>query len=420
MTSDSHDALELLATDEGRRNPYPLYDRLREHPPAYDERHQATVVVRYADCVQALSGRGFGRPDEAWVKRRIPSWEAHPAVRCLMQTMQFGDVDSHPRRRGVVNRFFTKRRIATHLAAESATVDALMDDLVAEIAVRGEADVQDVLSYRLPSISIARVLGLPEHEIAGIRPHSLALANLLEPQLSEQDLAEADRSFQDLLEYFERVIEACRRYPGENLASHLVRVHDTDPEILSRDELTSMFTSIFVAGTMNTSNFIGNGVAALLNSPGAVARLPENPGLTRTAMTEILRYDAPMQVTRRITVDTVELGGTTLPAGAELAVVLGSANRDPSVYAAPDSFLIGRHGPAPLSFGGGSFYCIGAAMAQEEGALIFTKLVSRLPELRATGTPEHNLRSVLRGFLHLPVTADVDRQLGAGSKAHSG
>lgn len=411
MTSDFHDALKLLDTEEGRRDPYPLYDRLREHPPAYDDRHQATVVVRYADCVQALSGRAFGRPDAAWVKRRIPTWENHPAVRCLMRTMQFGDVESHPRRRGVVNKFFTKRRIASHIAAESATVDALIDDLVAEIAARGEADVQDVLSYRLPSISIARVLGLPEHEIAGFRSHSLALANLLEPQLSEQDLYAADLSFHDLLEYFEHVIEACRRRPGENLASHLVRVHDTDPETLSKDELTSMFTSIFVAGTMNTSNFIGNGVAALLDSPGTVARLRMDPGLVRTAMTEILRYDAPMQVTRRITVDTVELGGTTLPAGAELAVVLGAANRDPSVYAAPGTFLVGRPGPPPLSFGGGPFYCIGAAMAQEEGALVFTKIVSRLPGLRAAGAAEHNLRSVLRGFLHLPVSAAVDRPI---------
>jgi cytochrome P450 len=126
MTSDSRHTLELLGTAEGRRDPYPLYDRLREHPPLYDERHQATVVVRYADCVQALSGRGFGRPDEAWVKRRIPAWADHPAVRCLMQTMQFGDVQAHRRRRGVVNRFFTKRRIAAHVAAESATVDALL------------------------------------------------------------------------------------------------------------------------------------------------------------------------------------------------------------------------------------------------------------------------------------------------------
>jgi len=408
VTVDSQEALELLDTDEGRRDPYPLYERLREYPPTYDERHQATVVVRYADCVRALSGRAFGRPDAAWVKRRIPTWEDHPAVRCLMQAMQFGDTESHPRRRSVVNRFFTKRRIASHVAAESATVDVLVDDLAADIAARGEADVQEVLSYRLPSFSIARVLGLPEHEIAGFRPQSLALANLLEPQLSEQDLAAADRSFEDLLEYFGHVIEACRRDPGENLASHLVQVHDTDPGILSADELTSMFASIFVAGTMNTSNFIGNGVAALLDTPDAVARLRADPGLVRSAMTEILRYDAPMQVTRRITLDTTELGGTTLPAGAELAVVLGSANRDPSAYAAPDTFLVDRAGPPPLSFGGGPFYCIGAAMGQAEGALIFTKLVSRLPGLRATGSPEHNLRSVLRGFLHLPVTADVD------------
>ncbi|MBP2326815.1 cytochrome P450 [Kibdelosporangium banguiense] len=404
------ETLQLLDTEEGRHNPYPLYDRLREHPPVYDERHQAILIVRYADCAQALSG--FGRPDEAWVKRRIPDWESHPAVVCLMRTMQFGDPESHPRRRGVVSRFFTKRRITSHIAAESATVDTLVDDLVAEIAAHGEADIQNVLSYRLPSISIARLLGLPEHEIAGLRPHSLALANLLEPQLSQPDLAAADQSLRELEVYFEQVIEARRRHPGDDLASHLVQVHEAGT--LSWHELTSMFASIFVAGTMNTSNFIGNGVAALLSSPPVVAQLRAQPSLIQAAMTEMLRYDAPMQVTRRITVAATELGGTRLPAGAELAIVLGSANRDPAVYTEPDRFVPGRSGPPPLSFGGGSYFCIGAAMAREEGALIFSKLLSRLPELRAARTPTHNLRSVLRGYLHLPVTADVSL-VGAGT-----
>ncbi|GGZ23797.1 cytochrome P450 [Streptomyces olivaceoviridis] len=418
--SDGRAVLELLETEEGRRDPYPLYQRLRERPPVYDERHQAVLVLRYEDCVRALSGRGFGRPDEAWVKRRIPTWERHPAVRCLMQTMQFGDLAGHPRRRGVVSRFFTRRRIASHVASVSATVDALVDDLVAEIERHGAADLQSMLSYRLPSISIARLLGLPEEEVASFQPHSLALAKLLEPRLPEQRLAEADDSFQTLRTYVERVIEARRRHPGEDLASHLVHVHDTDPMTLSRDELVSMFASIFVAGTMNTSNFIGNGLAALLTSPDSVARLRADPGLMGTAMSEMLRHDAPMQVTRRVTVADVELGGTKLPAGTELAVVLGSANRDPAVHTAPDSFLIGRSGPPPLSFGGGAYFCLGAAMAQQESALIFSKLVSRLPGLRLAGPPVHNLGSVLRGYLRLPVTADLGSAPDAGRRTGAG
>ncbi|MEE1737876.1 cytochrome P450 [Streptomyces sp. BE147] len=403
-TSDPQEILELLDTPEGRDNPYPLYDLLRQHPPMYDERHKATLLVNYTDCVAALSGRGFRRPDDTWLKRRIPGWAEHPSVVGFARMMQFGDSMSHPRRRGVVNRFFSKRRITALVTSEAAVVDVLLDDLVRDITDQGEADIQDGLSYRLPSISIAGLLGLPEDEVAGFRPHTLAFANLLEPDLPAYLLSEADRSFLELEEYFEQVIGDRRRHPHDDLASYLVHVHDSDPDVLSRDELTAMFVSVFVAGTMNTSSFLGNGTAALLHAPQAAARLRDDPSLTPAAVTEMLRYDAPMQVTRRMATEDMELSGRRIAADTELAVVLGAANRDPAVYRDPHMFVLNRTDPAPISFGGGAYFCIGSAMAQQEGVLIFDKLLARLPALRAGSSPEHNLRSVLRGYLHLPVT----------------
>ncbi|MDX8149494.1 cytochrome P450 [Lentzea sp. BCCO 10_0061] len=399
-----NELLAQLDTPEGRRNPYPLYHALRDSSPLHDERHQATLVLRYEDCARSLSGKEFSRPDAVWLRRRIPDWHDHPAVVCLMRTMQFGDHVSHPRLRGLVSRFFTQRRIAAHVEATAATVGVLVGELAAEIEATGQADLQETLSYRLPSISIARLIGLDEEEVARFRAQSLALAVLLEPQLPGDHLAEADRGYLQLEAFFEEVVDNLRHAPDDSLASYLVQTQHDDPSMLSGDELKSMFTSLFVAGTMNTSSFIGNGVAALLDCPHVMARLRADPGLVEGLTSEILRYDAPMQVTRRITAEEVELGGVVLPAGTELGVVLGSANRDPAVYDDPDSFVLGRTGPPPLSFGGGPFFCIGAAMARQEGELVFAELLSRLPGLCGAGEPDHNLQSVLRGYLRLPVT----------------
>ncbi|MFD8393480.1 cytochrome P450 [Streptomyces sp. NPDC059680] len=398
------EALTLLAQPEGRLDPYPLYDRLRIYPPPYDERHKAVLVLNYDDCVRALSAKGFTRPDHTWLKRRIPDWAEHPSVVAGTLMMQFGDKLSHPRRRGMVNRFFSKRRIDTLVEVESASVDRLLTELTEQVRQTGQADLQQAVSFRLPAIAIANILGIPVSDVAGFRPAILAFGKLLEPALSPQDLAEVDESFQALGDYFDHVIAQRRSEPDDHLISYLVHVHDTDPDALSAEELTAMLISVFGAGTINTSGFIGNGVAALLNEPDMFAYLRTHPSATDAAITEILRYDTPMQITRRMTTKGLELGGCVLPEGTELAVALGAANRDPQVFTDPGRFKLNRPEPQPLSFGGGSYFCIGAAMARQEGSLVFRKLIQQLPTLRLAGTARHNQRSVLRGYLELPVT----------------
>ncbi|MEY9997555.1 cytochrome P450 [Streptomyces sp. V4I8] len=410
MYTSPTDDLALLAQPAGRLDPYPLYDRLRVRPATYDERHKAVLLFNYQDCAEALSLRDFTRPDHTWLCRRIPDWADHLSVRAFMRMMQFGDQESHPRRRGTVNRFFSKRRIDALLHAESERLDRLLEEMTERFHEEGEVDLQEALSFRLPSITIAGVLGIDERDLANFRPATLAFANLLEPGLTPADLAAADDSFRLLCEFFADVILHRRRHPDDHLVSHLVQVHDSDPTALSADELIAMMISIFGAGTINTSGFIGNGVVALLEHPRVLEHLLAHPEAIDTVMTEILRYDAPMQVTRRMTVRDVEVGGEILPAGTELGVVLGAANRDPAVFSDPHRFQPGRTGPPPLSFGGGPYFCIGAAMARQEGALVFRRLLHRFPGLKLARRPQHNERSVLRGYLTLPVTlTQLDR-----------
>jgi cytochrome P450 len=397
--------LKTLATEEGRLDPYPVYQGLRQHPPVYDERHRAYLTTRYHDCLEALTGKSFGRPDRSWLDRRIPDWRQRPTFVMFSHMMQFGTPDTHARLRGSVKRFLTARRVNSLVEFESDSVDELLNTLADGLQQHGVVDLQESFSYQLPSISIAALLGLPKTDVTHFRRLTLALARVLEPGLTPRQLAELDDAYHELGSYFEGVIADRRENPRDDLSTYLVQCCDDD-KVISPDELLPMFLSVYAAGSGNTSNFIGNGVAALLSTPSEAATVRSNPDLTDAAVTEVLRYDAPMQVTRRITLTDTDLGGTTIPAGEEIAVVLGAANRDSDIFPDPDAFRIRRDHSRPLTFGAGTFFCIGAALARLEGVLVFRRLISRFPTLRLAEGAIHNRRSVLRGYDSLPVTLE--------------
>lgn len=398
--------LESLASEEGRLNPYPIYQQLREHPPVYDERHRAYLTTRYRDCAEALTGKAFGRPDTLWLDRRVPPWREHPGLVIASRMMQFGDPATHARLRGSVTRYLTPRRINSLVEFESHSVDALLDNLGNELENHGVADILESLCYQMPSVSIAGLLGIPADEVRDFLPYTQAMTNTLEPGLTAQQLVELDDAYDKVGAYFIDVIAERRRTPRDDLATHLVQCCD-EQHTITPEELMPMLLSVYGAGSFNTSNFIGNGIAALLAAPTEAAALRADPDRAGATVTEILRYDAPMQVTRRIAVTDTELSGTPIPSGAEIAVILGAANRDPDVFEDPDVFRTQRVGSRPLSFGAGTFYCIGTALARLEGALVFQKLISRFPSLRIAEGATHNRRSVLRGYLSLPVTLNA-------------
>ncbi|MDX2565285.1 cytochrome P450 [Streptomyces sp. TX20-6-3] len=405
------DLLLTLASEEGRLNPYPVYDELRKLPLLYDEHHRGYLVTRYADCKAALSGKEFGRPASEFFDGRIPEWRQHPGIVCGTRMMQFGDEESHPRRRGAVGGYFTPRRVRDLVAKEMSDVDRMLDHLATALTRDGLADIQEEISFRLPIVTIAAMFGLPEEDVAHFRPLVMAMVAGLEPDLSTAQLTACDEAYQQLRRYFQEVIDDRRRSPRDDLASHIASCRYAQNSGLLEDEAMAMFISLFAAGTMNTSSFIGNGVAALLQHPDQAELLRCEDGSAEDAVTEILRYDAPMQVTRRMTVVDTHLGGTFLPKGTHLAVALGAANRDPAAYNSPNKFLIKRAGPPPLSLGGGRFYCIGAALGKQEGALVFRKLLKRFPTLDLAGPPTPNLRAVLRGYLAIPVSTETPHKV---------
>jgi cytochrome P450 len=205
-------------------------------------------------------------------------------------------------------------------------------------------------------------------------------------------------------EYLADLAEQRRRRPQNDLLSALVAVEDQG-EHLTANELYATSSLLFVAGHETTINLIGNGTLALLRHPDQLALLKENMGLMKTAVEEFLRYDSPVQMTSRMALEEIEYKGHIFQRGAQVAFLLGAANRDPERFENPSQLDITRQKNQHLSFGGGIHYCLGAPLARLEGEIALSTLLRRMPNLQlATETPEFNDNYLLRGLKSLPLT----------------
>jgi cytochrome P450 len=188
----------------------------------------------------------------------------------------------------------------------------------------------------------------------------------------------------------------------------LIAARDGAERLDTRELLSSIF-QLIVAGHDTTASFIGNSVVALFRNPDQLARLREDPKRLDAALEELLRFDAPVpHSTFRYAVEPVELGGVTIPAGAQVIISLAAANRDELSYHDPEVLDIDRAGVRHLAFGHGIHHCLGAPLARLEGRIALETILRRLPELRLAVDDDelrwgHGDGLVLRGLSELPV-----------------
>ena len=181
---------------------------------------------------------------------------------------------------------------------------------------------------------------------------------------------------------------------------------EDDGDVLDDEELIAQTLLLYIAGHETTVNLIASGTLALLRHPAQLALLRDDPALIANAVEELLRYDSPVQVSRRITTEPVSISGVTIPAGAFVMASLGSANRDEGFWG-PDAaeLRLGRENARQhVSFGAGPHHCLGASLARLEAGIAFDHLVGRFPGLALDGDVVWNGRINLRGPAHLPVT----------------
>jgi cytochrome P450 len=395
-------------------NPYPYYQRLRETDPMHLTPLGFYVASRHADIATVLRDKRFGKDFAGRMSRRHgPEILEEPVYRSMRHWMLQQDPPDHTRLRGlvvgagnappVVERAFTARRVEDMRPRIQEIVDGIID----RVEARGRMDLIADFAFRLPVTVICDMLGIPAEDRELFFTSSRTGGRLLDPvPLSRAEIEQHNASNLAAAEYFHRLFELRRRQPGEDLTTQLVQAEEHGSK-LSNEELTANVILLFGAGHETTVNLIGNGLLALHRNADQLKLLREDPSLTAGAVEELLRYDSSVQVTGRTTLEDVdEIGGIALAKGQSVICLLGSADRDPAVYADPDQLDITRADVRPLSFGGGIHYCLGAQLARLEGEIAIATLLRRLPGLQLDD-PEHpdwRQTFVLRGLNTLPAS----------------
>jgi cytochrome P450 len=391
---DFQTALTSLFMPAGRLDPYPAYDVVRAHAPAFDTPDGRWFVTSHALTSRLLRDPGLRVADAADYDGFWPTWRDNRGVASIVLSMLRTNPPDHTRIRRGAAATFTARRVAELRDVIAGQVEDLVK------AMPAEADFMTAFAYPLPIGVICALLGIPDADRAWFRQRAADLTTVLEPISTEEEMRLADVAGRDLEDYFIGLIAERQRAPREDLTSALVADGG-----LTGAELLANLVLLLVAGFETTTNLLGTGVAILLERSELADRLRAEPDLAPAYVEEMLRYDSPVQLTSRHTTEPLDLGdGIAVPAGAEVTILLGAANRDPARYADPHRFDPARPNIQPVSFGGGAHYCLGAPLARLEAQVAFPLLLTMLPRLAVSGAPVRRDRLVLRGYAELPVT----------------
>ncbi|AUG81734.1 cytochrome P450 [Kitasatospora sp. MMS16-BH015] len=377
-------------------DPYPTFAALRSsspvrHLPAADGR-SSYLVTGYAEARAAFADPRLSKDTARFFAGRESSRNLHPAV---SQSMLATDPPRHHRLRSLAAKAFTPGAVERLRPYIERVAEELLDRWVP-----GEpTDAIEGFAAPLPVTVICQLLGVPEPDRPAVRAWSNELFAAGRPD-------RIDAASHAVAEYLAELLAAKRRAPDDSLLTELIRAREGAAQ-LSEDELVSLAVLLLVAGHETTTNLIGNGLLALLQHPGALRRLREEPALAATAVDELLRYDSPVSTaTFRFTTEALTLGGIDIPPGCPVLIAPGAANRDPRHFTAPDQLDLTRDARGHLAFGHGIHRCLGSALARAEGEIAFRACASRFPDLRlavpATELAWRHTR-LMRGLSALPV-----------------
>lgn len=386
-------------------DPYPAYAELRSHGRAlYFDRSDQWLVPHYEDVRALLRDRRLGRTylhrfSHEEFGRPAPPPAHEPFTTLNGHGLLDLEAPDHTRIRRLVSMAFTPRTVE-RLAP---TVTRLAEDLVERFVADGGGDLVASVAEPLPVAVIAEMLGVPEADRALLRPWSSAIVGMFELNPGEEAARRAVEASVEFSAYLRGLIEERRRSPGDDLITALTVAHD-DEDRLTEQEMISTCVLLLNAGHEATVNTTSNGWLTLFRHPAELAGLRAAPeALLPTAVEELLRFDTPLQMFERWVLDDIEVGGTVIPRGSEVALLFGSAHRDPARFDRPDVLDLGRRENPHLAFGAGIHYCLGAPLARLELGASFGALLRRAPELRLIAEPEWNEGYVIRGPRELRV-----------------
>jgi cytochrome P450 len=385
-------------------DPYPQYAALRAGAPAGRHPLGFWLLTRYED-VAALLRANMSVEDANITDRGLLELREQMFGEELegsrVRSMLDRDPPDHTRLRRLVSKAFTPRAVE----ALRPRITGLVDEMLDAAADQDQVDLVDALAFPLPFAVIGEMLGTPPADHERIRQLSGTVVRSLEPVNDPATAAAIVEADAELTQIAAEMIAWKRANPAGDLLTALINAEDGG-DVLGDEELIAQTLLLYIAGHETTVNLIAGGTLALLRHPDQLARLRSDPALTVNAVEEMLRYDSPVQATRRITLEPASIGGVTIPAGSFVMALLGSANRDESFFG-PDAGqlrLDRENARQHVSFGAGPHHCLGASLARMEAAIALDRLVTRFPGLALDGEPSWNGRINLRGPARLPVS----------------
>ncbi|MEP2641640.1 cytochrome P450 [Roseobacter sp.] len=379
------------------QDPYAVYARVLAEDPVQYWDHYGMMAVFDAATVQALLrdrrlGRAMPQDQHTPVPQHLTDF--HAVERYSMLDME---PPGHTRLRGLVLRAFTSRRVK----ALAPDIDAICTDLLAQFP-KGTFDLIPAYCTTLPVRVIARLLGVPEDMSDQLLQWSNAMVAMYQAGRTHQTEVAANQAAADFSAFLAGYITQRKTTPRDDLLTHLIAAEE-DGEKLSHGEMIGTCILLLNAGHEATVHTLGNTVKALLEHDTPATAL--SPDAIAATTEEALRFDPPLHMFTRYAYQDIDVGGHRLKRGQQVALMLGSAGRDPARFDRPSVFDPTRTPHPHAAFGGGLHFCVGAPLARLELQMGLQRLFAHAPNLKLATSPSYANSYHFHGLTHLHVTA---------------
>ena len=376
-------------------NPYPALKELRQAgKPVWHEQTGMFLAARYNDANAVLRTKTLGRiftpkePESQWNEF---NW-------LHSDSLLDSEPPKHTRLRSLVGKAFSRSRIEGLRPEVERIANLLLDEAEKKLATSGKFDLIADYAEPLPVKVIAALLGFPDEDEHSLRPWSQSIVKMYEVNPSLEAQAEAQQAAHEFAEYVRDLMTKRKAQPGEDLISELATVEEAG-EKLNAQELIATCVLLLNAGHEASVNGFGNGMVATFERPEQLELLRKNPrGVTDSAIEEFLRFDAPLHLFERTATADTEIGGVMVKTGQKIASLLGSANRDETVFDRADELDLTREQNPHIGFGAGIHFCLGAPLSRIEMSASLPLLFERFPDLSLAEEPKRRPTFVLRGY----------------------
>jgi cytochrome P450 len=383
-------------------DPYEQLKELREFgKPVWHEGMQIFLAARHSDANDVFRNKSLGRI----FTDKSPEFEWETFNWLHSDSILDSEPPKHTRLRSLVAKAFNRNKIEGMRPAVERITQQLLDAIDEKVKSGESFDLIADYAEPLPVKIIADLLGFPESEEHLLRPWSQSIVKMYEVNPSEQYQIEAKKAAGEFAEYVRNLAEHRKINPGKDLITDLAMVEENG-EKLNSHELVATCVLLLNAGHEASVNAFGNGMVAALERPDQAELLRKNSrAITETALEEFMRFDAPLHLFERTATIDTELGGVKIEKGQKIAALIGSANRDSSVFEKADEMDLTRDPNPHIGFGAGIHFCLGAPLARLEMSVSLPALWEKYPNMQLAGTPVRRPTFVLRGYESVSISA---------------